>query len=136
VTHLDVASALNSTGWHAEEVVFRVVEFTQADVEGDDGSDETEGTTSITQVLFAIRRPVAASKEEVGETPEEGEESERNVPHDDTDEEEECNNEPDDKEETKGIPLDGVFSFERVGTEDKKTSSIRDPEGSVESEKG
>jgi hypothetical protein len=35
--------------------------------------------------LLAVGRPVAASEEEVGEAPEESEESERNVPPDDTD---------------------------------------------------
>lgn len=53
MTQLGVAT-LKGTGGHAEEVVFGVMEFTQADVEGNDGSDKTEGTTSITQAVVII----------------------------------------------------------------------------------
>lgn len=48
--------------------------------------------------------------------------------------EEECNNEPDDQEETNGIPLDGAFRGERVRLEDKKAGGIGNPERSVEGE--
>lgn len=103
--------------------------------------------------MFAPGGPVAASEEEVGKTPEEGEEGERNIPGHNTHaierknirrypgnldvrclQEEARNNEPDDKEETNCIPLDGTLAVERVNPENKKAGGIRNPESSVKGE--